>query len=234
VRRKQARQTRTEPQIDRAQARRELEVARKRELILESAARAFARRGYRATTMQDIAREAGYTPPSLYVYFASKEQIFLDLAGLLSREFMALFDERVPSELSFRERLERLLRGLFETADRHRDAVSIFVVERLSGETSIGQGMVPTTPDRPGNFSSLQLFTTWLRKNAKRGELGDNRPEDLGVALAGLVHAFCLQWLANGCDTPIAEQTSRVASLFLYGVTGASVRSRKVSRSRER
>ena len=77
-----AAQNRTEPQIDRARARRELELARKREGILMAAARAFARGGYHVTTMQDIAREAGYTPPSLYAYFTGKEQIFGELAAL--------------------------------------------------------------------------------------------------------------------------------------------------------
>jgi AcrR family transcriptional regulator len=227
-------QNRGEPQADRAQARRELEVARKREGILEAAGRAFARGGYHATTMQDIAREAGYTPPSLYAYFESKEQIFLELAALLSREFYAVFDEPMPVQLAFRQRLELLLHHLFEKADRYKDAVSVFLMARLSGEAMLGEGMAPAS-DRGTNFSSLQLFVTWLRKNAKRGDLGEHRPEEMGVALAGLAHAFCIQWLVSGSAASIAEQTSRVASLFLYGAMGAgAVRSPKPARLRAR
>lgn len=220
---KLAGQNRTEPQVDRAQARRSLEVARKRDGILSAAARAFARGGYHATTMQEIAREAGYTPPSLYVYFASKEQIFLELAALLQREFLAVFDEPTPAGLPFPERLEQLIRKLFEKADRYRDAVTVFLVARLSGGALLGQGMTTDSNQGP-DFSSVGLLTTWIRQNAKRSDLGEHQAEEMGVALAGLTQAFCIQWLAEGSEAPIAAQASRVACLFLYGATGASKR----------
>jgi AcrR family transcriptional regulator len=214
---------RTEPQIDRTRERRELELARKREGILMAAARAFARGGYHATTMQDIAREAGYTAPSLYVYFTGKEQIFGGLASLLSREFMAVFDEPVPAALSFSERLERLLRHLFEKSDRYRDAVTVFLVARLSGETLMTEGMTAGSSHR-ADFSSVQLLTSWLRKNAKQGELGERRPEELGVALAGLAHAYCIQWLAEGSLASNASLAASVTSQFLHGALGAAPR----------
>src|SRR5690349_21459634 len=126
VGRKLAKQSRSETRGDRGQARRKLEeVARKREGILHAAARAFARGGYHATTMQDIAREAGYTPPSLYAYFDGKEHIFVELAALLSREFIAVFDAPLPAALAFPDRLELLLRRLFEKAESYKDAVSV-------------------------------------------------------------------------------------------------------------
>jgi AcrR family transcriptional regulator len=181
--------------------------------------------------MQDIAREAGYTPPSLYVYFASKEQIFVELAAMLAREFVAVFDEPVPSALAFPDRLELLLRRLFEKADRYKDAVSVFVVARLSGGALLGQAMAAGS-NRDG-FSSVELLTAWLRANAKRGELGGHRPEEMGVALAGLAHAFCIQALASGSSKSIASEASRVAALFLHGAMG-NARAAKPSRSRER
>jgi AcrR family transcriptional regulator len=225
-----AAQNRAEPQVDRARARRELEVARKRESILMAAARAFARGGYHATTMQDIAREAGYTPPSLYAYFTGKEQIFGELASLLSREFVTVFDDPVPPGLSFPDRLEFLLRQLFEKSERYRDAVTVFLVARLSGETLMTEGMTRGS-SAGADFSSVQLLTTWLCKNTRRGELGEHRPEEMGVALAGLAHAFCIQWLAEGSPTSSATLASRVVSQFLYGALGAAPRA-KTSRSR--
>jgi AcrR family transcriptional regulator len=223
---KSAARNRTEPQIDRARARRELEVARKREGILMAAARAFARGGYHVTTMQDIAREAGYTPPSLYAYFTGgKEQIFGELAALLSREFMAVFDEPVPAGLSFPERLEHLLSDLFEKSDRYRDAVTVFLIARLSGETLMTEGMTRGS-SHGSDFSSVQLLTNWLRKNTKKGELGEHRSEEMGIALAGLAHAFCIQWLAEGSPTSNASLASRVVSQFLYGALGTGLRAR--------
>ena len=95
------------------------------------------------------------------------------------------------------------------------------------------RGMTPDS-DQGAGFSSVQLLTEWLRKNAKRGELGEHRPEEMGTALAGLAHAFCIQWLSSGSDASIGSQAARVASLFLYGAAGAPPSGPKTVRSRER
>ena len=47
---------------------------RTRERILEAALALFAERGYEATTMRDVAREAGASLGLAYRYFESKEE----------------------------------------------------------------------------------------------------------------------------------------------------------------
>ncbi|HVY59158.1 MAG TPA: helix-turn-helix domain-containing protein [Xanthobacteraceae bacterium] len=51
--------------------------------ILLAAERAFTQRGFHATTMQDVAAEAGMSPGNLYRYFRSKDAI---VAGLCARD----------------------------------------------------------------------------------------------------------------------------------------------------
>lgn len=46
-----------------------------RELLLDAAERSFAQRGYRASTMQVIAREAGYTRAVIYRHFATRDEL---------------------------------------------------------------------------------------------------------------------------------------------------------------
>lgn len=47
-----------------------------RELLLEAAARVFAWRGFREATLDEIAREAGYTTGAVYSNFPNKEELF--------------------------------------------------------------------------------------------------------------------------------------------------------------
>jgi len=51
----------------------------RRELILESAADLFVRRGYGGTSMRDIAKATGMLSGSLYYHFASKEALLLSV-----------------------------------------------------------------------------------------------------------------------------------------------------------
>jgi AcrR family transcriptional regulator len=48
----------------------------RRRRLIDAAARQFAARGFEATSMDDIAREAGAGKPTLYRYFAGKDALF--------------------------------------------------------------------------------------------------------------------------------------------------------------
>lgn len=54
---------------------------RRRADILRAAGDLFGRRGYGSVQVDDIARAAGIGKPTLYRYFASKEELFLQVFG---------------------------------------------------------------------------------------------------------------------------------------------------------
>ncbi|WP_432010299.1 TetR/AcrR family transcriptional regulator [Streptomyces cucumeris] len=53
--------------------------ARTRELLLEAAARVFARKGFTGASVEEIAEAAGFSIGALYSNFGSKEALFLEL-----------------------------------------------------------------------------------------------------------------------------------------------------------
>lgn len=48
----------------------------RREVVVDAAAKQFAKHGYDATTMRNIAALTGILPGSIYYYFSSKEELF--------------------------------------------------------------------------------------------------------------------------------------------------------------
>jgi len=62
----------------------------RRAKLLALAAEVFSRRGYRATSMRDLAALAGIGKPTLYHYFASKEE-------LLTRLYQQVIDQSLAS-----------------------------------------------------------------------------------------------------------------------------------------
>ncbi|SHE97779.1 transcriptional regulator, TetR family [Kaistia soli DSM 19436] len=70
---------------------REESRVRTREMLLASAARAFARAGYSGASVDDIAEDAGFSKGAFYSNFASKEAIFLALLEVRKQsEIMAV------------------------------------------------------------------------------------------------------------------------------------------------
>jgi len=83
----------------------------------------FAEKGFRATTVRDIAQAAGILSGSLYHHFDSKESIGDEiLAGFLN----AVLDDyrrAVASSSDPREVLERIVRSTVDTLTHHRAAL---------------------------------------------------------------------------------------------------------------
>lgn len=76
--------------------------------ILDAAERVFARAGFHAATMQDVAAEAGMSPGNLYRYFASKDAI---IAGMAERDrtlIAADFADLDPAKGNVLDQLEAL------------------------------------------------------------------------------------------------------------------------------
>lgn len=54
--------------------------AQTRQRLIDAATRVFARRGYQQATLEDIAKEAGFTIGAVYSNFSGKQELFLALA----------------------------------------------------------------------------------------------------------------------------------------------------------
>ena len=82
--------------------------ARRRELF-EIATRLFMEKGYRATTMQDIAKEMGIQKPSLYHYISSKEDILKEIVDITMNRLIHSIEEIANSNTSPVQKLERII-----------------------------------------------------------------------------------------------------------------------------
>ena len=78
-------------------------------LILDAAIKLFRHYGYRRTSMEDIAREAGVAKGTLYLYFDSKDQLFHALTQQLKDLIHGAFDEVMAAGGTASERIEGIL-----------------------------------------------------------------------------------------------------------------------------
>lgn len=74
----------------------------RREMILRAAEKVFGERGFAASTIADLAREANTALGTYYIYFDSKNAVFRELVlemGVLTRRVMADAVEGAPNRL---------------------------------------------------------------------------------------------------------------------------------------
>jgi AcrR family transcriptional regulator len=124
--------------------------------LIESGARVFARRGFHAATVEEIAEEAGYSHGAVYSNFAGKEDLFL-----------AVYEQRVASRV-------REVAGII--AD-----TSIPMPER--GRAAGDQWMERFASDVDGFLLNLEFGTYAVRNADLRREYGA-RVAAMRIALA--------------------------------------------------
>ena len=84
---------------------------RQRVRVLATAADIFSRRGFRATSMNEIAAAVGLSKPTLYHYFRSKEELLVRLYSDVLDESLAMALEVVDSEPTPLEAVRELIRS---------------------------------------------------------------------------------------------------------------------------
>jgi AcrR family transcriptional regulator len=88
---------------------RALKVEKKKLEILQSAAEAFRRNGYSATTIEDISNKLLMTKGSLYYYFKNKEEILYFCQDYSLDRLLEILKEVKALEASADEKLRRLI-----------------------------------------------------------------------------------------------------------------------------
>ncbi|MGH3520888.1 MAG: TetR/AcrR family transcriptional regulator [Haloechinothrix sp.] len=94
--------------------------------LLALACELFAKRGFKSTTVRDIADAAGILSGSLYHHFDSKESMADEILTGFLDELFGRYREIVAQELGPRKTLEAIVVASFESIHKHHDAVAIY------------------------------------------------------------------------------------------------------------
>ena len=87
--------------------------------IADAAGRMFLEKGIRSTTMDEIAKAAGYSKATLYVYFRDKEEIAAFLTWKSMKQFKETLAEAVGRDIPYKDRFIAAGFALYEYASKY-------------------------------------------------------------------------------------------------------------------
>lgn len=169
----------------------------KREAVLETAAHLFLERGYRSTSLRELASLLKITKPALYYYFQNKEQILVECyrAGIASIE--GLLDE-AETEGNGLQRVEAYLR-VYATAIVSHDfgrCVAMLDDSELSATARREVRVLKRRID-----ASIRGY---IEEGINDGSIGDCNPKLAAFAAAGAINWIGTWYRPEGGLTPEA------------------------------
>lgn len=182
----------------------------KREAVLIAAVRAFNARGFRATSLDDVAAELNVTKPTIYHYYGNKDEILFECVRRGLDPIRRVAEEGVAEGGSGAERLRALLRGyaLMMTED-----FGICVSRTLDSELS---------PESRVRFRALkreidQLMRQVVEEGMADGSLRPGDPRLVTFTLAGSVN-WVARWYRPDEAMSAEAVAEGVADTLMRGV----------------
>jgi TetR/AcrR family transcriptional regulator, fatty acid metabolism regulator protein len=187
----------------------------KRRQILDAAVRAFARKGYHACRVGEIAEEAGVAYGLVYHYFGSKEEVLQTIFRDTWRQMLARIAEVEAEGDPASEQVRKVTALILRTWRRDRDLVRVLVREVTRSPEQLQQQI-----DEIGHaYEALERI---IRRGQKAGEF---RPE-IDPRLAATVFYGALEevltgWVMGqlpGGDEEIEKAEQAVVGLLCDGL----------------
>ena len=156
-----------------------------RSRILETASQVFAEKGYRQATMDDVARKLGVSKGALYLYFASKEELFEAIcrtAPLAFKEILYSSFVEKPGPESVNEFFDKMLKHYGSNP-----GLSFEILSEASHNPSLRRVL------KKNHDEYAKILAGFLEQGRERGLVGKD------LDLGSLAHALVALW--NGMET---------------------------------
>ncbi len=174
------------------------------EEIIRVAAEGFSARGYRATTLDDVAQKAGISKVTLYRYCHSKEELLIKVfertIAVFHAELHRICAQRIPPE----EKLRQIIRHQVRLMAEHRDFLTVF----FSEESHLPPAMAERTRQEKREYNLL--IENVIRQGMEEGVLVSMPPQILTFIILGACN-WLYQWYRPEGELSADE----VARLFI-------------------
>ena len=174
-----------------------------RTAIRRATLRACCRRGYRSTTLQEIAHQVGLTRGAVLHHFNSKADLLAAVVEPYHRHLDAMLDAAVLGDPPTAAEREQLLRDLAAVVLDHRPIVELLAHDLAAQETV---GLAPNSGERTRRLTGLLAGSCATQTEQVRA----------AAALGAILHPVASAWL--NLDGPEARATLIDAGLAAINV----------------
>jgi AcrR family transcriptional regulator len=184
--------------------------------ILEAAERAFARRGYHHTSVDDVAAEADTSKGGIYFHFPTKQAIFLALLDRVATTLRSRVEEAVARQAQPLARAEAALRVVLDTFADNPHLARLYLVESLGAGPEFNARMAQI------RLAFAELIRQQLEEAVASGAIAPIDTTTAAAAWFGALHEVVIHWALAEAPGRLEDAYPTIRLMLLRGI-GVSV-----------
>jgi AcrR family transcriptional regulator len=205
---------------------------RKRAAILEAARSVFSRKGYSETAVDDVAEEARVAKGTLYLYFRSKEELYLAALASDLRAMNAQGRAEMEQAGNLRDKLRAFLRVRLEYSKSREAFLRIYLAEYGSVfvKTALSRELMQILKE------NMRYVAKVIEQAVRRGEIRQVPPGPAAAAFFDLSRGMLERRLLGWNEFRAKQEIEFCIGLLFSGIekeTGADTRRAKHASKRE-
>jgi AcrR family transcriptional regulator len=185
----------------------------RRDELLRIAGALFAQRGFKNTTVRDIADSAGILSGSLYHHFDSKESMVDELLSTFQNELFTRYDEITSSDLDAKAKVDAVVRASFDAIHDHHHEVAIFQNDAAYLMEFERFGYL-----HDHNVRFQKMWTQLLAEGVRSGELRADLDTDLTYRFIRDTVWVAVRWYRPGGDLSAQQVADQYLSILFHGI----------------
>lgn len=183
-------------------------VVDRRKQIIEAAEKSFALFGYKATTMDQVAKIANVGKGTIYTFFTNKEELFGEILRSVISEMKRISEREVRDDRPFFENLYQSMDALLEFRTEHELLIKLFQEVRDFGTPQAREALEKI------EVAILSYLENQLERAVQRGEVRNLDLKVTSFVLVKLYVALTSDW--NKHNEPLSqEQIKEFVWMFL-------------------
>lgn len=203
----------TEPRFS-ARRRDDGRAGDKRERILRAAVKVFARKGFYASRVSEIAKAAGVADGTIYLYFKSKDELLTSLFEDRITRLLEVLRREVDAVPSGPGRVRRVVELQLGLLEGERDLAEVITVNLRQSTRLLKQYATKRFTEY------LDLMALVIADAQHAGELrADVSPRIVARAIFGALDGIALTWaLGNAEPGGLTRAGTQLADVLLQGL----------------
>jgi TetR/AcrR family acrAB operon transcriptional repressor len=186
--------------------------------LLAAGLEVFSRKGYKATRVEDIAKQANVTTGAIYHHFGGKSALYIALVEKSSAKANHLAQQIVGEGGTPATILRLLLVRLFEFVEEDNEYRAVIELSLNKTEFSPELSII-TEQTLAGRRQLTQFFSNLIKEGIAVGEFHPELSlEDASLSLVGFLNGMGLIWVQDPEHFSIKERAESLVDSFLSGI----------------